>query len=287
MHPYVAALGGAALVVVLGAYIVTSRASVGTQMSPPQTWSGAGADFSDPIGAAPQQTASNEDSLYTQVRSGAPFQYIAPPVQTDTPEGSDDFDLEGLLASISRPKGGVSTGSDTSLYDAYSFIPGGLISTSTHTAERTSIQGAMYEYGNDAGSYIQSYDELYRNAPQILKDQFEDRQNESKNARLAGLGNAMIGVGTSLQNIDPVPTPLQPANTRLGKSYVEMGTSLKAVAVAKSDQAVLDAILAYNASVEAFTKNYVALATLFSAYGVSFKSDEAGSVFMFTNNPSF
>ena len=286
-HPYATTLALAAILVLAGIFIITRRAGVGPQGQNLGTWGGVNVDLFDPIGAAPaRNTTEDQQDLYTQVRSGPPFQYspLPAPVDTTGEAPADDFNFDEFISMLTQPKTS-SVKIDSSLGDVYSFIPGGLISTSTLTKAKTEIESAIYEYGNDAGSYIQSYDEQYRNAPQILKDQFEDRTNAAKNARLADLGSAMAGVGMSLQNIDIVPPSFEPANKSLGKSYVDMGAKLRAVAAARSDEQVLGAVMAYNASVETFTKSYVALATLFSAYGVSFKPDEAGSVFMFTNTP--
>jgi len=288
-HPYASSIAGVVFVLVIGFLVFTARSDV-EPVSVAQTWGSIGADLTSPIGIAPViNTRQDQENLYSQVKGGAPFQYTPlPPHMIETgAEAADEFDFDAFITSLTRPSGTKgSNPSDTALTDAYAFIPGGLISTSTPTKERTALQSAIYEYGNEAGGYIQSYDALYPNASQILKDQFEDRTNSAKNARLLGLADAMIGVGNSLQNIEITPPSLKPAHDKLAKSYAQMGTQLKAIAKAKNDETMLDAILAYNASVEAFTKDYVALASLFSAYGVTFKPDEPGSAFVFTNAPS-
>jgi hypothetical protein len=62
-----------------------------------------------------------------------------------------------------------------------------------------------------------------------------------------------------------------------------MGAALSKVPEAKLDQDMLTAMLAYNTTVETYVKNYVSLATLLSAYGVTFSTYDAGVVFTFTN----
>jgi len=288
-HPYIDALLAAILLILLGLLIVGQRTSVRDENTAPLAWGGVGAHLLDPLAAVPGQGAdTRQQDLYTQVQSGPPFVYnAAPPAQTAADaSGGTDFDFEAFITMISSPRGGAAadgaqTGTDT-LPDAYSFIPSGMISTSTPEKARTAAQEDLYDYGNLAGSEITSFEDSHRNMPQTLKDQFEDPRNPGKIAAVEELGNALAGVGRALEAIGDVPAAVLSANSSVAASYREMGKLLVQVPKAQADDARVTAMLAYNAAVEKYIKNYVALATLFSAYGVTFASNESGSVFTFT-----
>ncbi len=119
--------------------------------------------------------------------------------------------------------------------------------------------------------------------PQVLKDQFEDPQDAGKNTRLTDLGKSLSNVGRAIEELyDAAPPQAKSANRRLSDSYREIGGKLVLIPNAQGEKQLIDAMLAYNNAVDVFVKNYVSVATLFSASGVTFRSDEAGSVFTFT-----
>jgi hypothetical protein len=287
-HPYGAALAAAAALILIGAFVVSQRSPVRPESSSPRAWGGIGANLLDPSSSVPGIAPQQSQNLYTAVQSGPPFHYT--PTPTSIPNMDDtsgnDFDFDAFLTILSqsgKSAGASSTGGTFSLENAYSFIPGGLISTSTPTKERTPKQQALFIYGNEAGASIESYERLFPNAPQILKDQFEDRQDPAKNGSLRALAGSLTEVGRSLETLSDIPAEVAAANANLAKSYRELGDKLARVADVSSDQEVLDAILAYNVAVETFTRNYVALATLFSVHGVTFSNDDPGRIFTFTN----
>lgn len=280
-HPYIASAALAFIVLVVGALIVLNRSDVRPQTTGLRAWGGVGSDLFDPTSAARGGTAAQPDNLYSQVQSGPPFYYAPAAEQLPLVQASDDFDFEafiGLLAGSGKATGGISQ--DPS-FDAYSFIPQGLISTTSVEKRRTPTQQAIFDYGNEAGSYIQSFEERYRAAPQILKDQFEDREDPEKNAALLSLSRGLEDVGFQLEALE-VPSEIRSAHQKVAASYKELGKKLSAVPNAKSDETVLNAILAYNAAAEAYVKNYVSLATLISAHGVTFSPEDAGSIFTFS-----
>src|SRR3989344_2595766 len=282
-HSYMVAIIGTVVLLIMGAIIVGKRAAVAPEPSSLRAWGGVGVDFLDTSSRAPSEASPNQEDLYTEVRSGPPF-YYAPSAQIPQTQPGDvkDLDLDELLAMLSHSPQGAAPKDGASVVDAYSFIPTGLLSTSTTQTSRTPTQLALYNYGNEAASNIQSYEDLYRNAPQIMKNQFENRQNPEKTAALLGLANGLAGVGNALLAMEEVPSQVLSAHEKLGVSYQEMGERLSRIPAAKYDQDLIDTILAYNSTAETYTKNYIALATLFSAYGVTFGSDDPGSVFTFT-----
>lgn len=281
MHPYAASLIGALLAVLAGALVVLNRSSVQPR-DELRAWGGVGGAF-EPTSAGAAQMPETRDNLYTQVQSGPPFRY-APALQSPVTLEGDSFDFESLIAQLSesgRARSGAASDSPEPPLNAYSFIPQGLVSISAPKRTMTDTQRALYDYGNEVGGRIQSFEERHRGAPQILKDQFEDRHNPEKNAALLSLARALGDLGKELSAIQ-APPEVQSAHQKVAASYKELGEKLSKVPDAKTDEAVLNAILAYNAAAEEYVRNYVSLATLLSAHGVSFSQEDAGSVFTFS-----
>lgn len=283
-HLYLASLLGALLVIVFGILVIANRSGVDPERAELRAWGGVGSNLFDPTGVRTAlQPQSEPDNLYSEVKSGPPFYYAPsselPIVRT---QGEDDFDFDAFIALLSAPTGSSGEGSagETGL-DIYSFIPQGLISTSTPQKKMTALQRALYDYGNEAGSHIQSHEEENRYAPQVLKDQFEDREDPAKNAALSALAGSLEDLGERLAAMSP-PSEVRAAHQKVAASYRALGAKLALVPDARTDAAVLDAILAYNAEAETYVQNYVALATLLSAHGVTFSPDDPGSVFTFS-----
>ena len=284
-HPYAASIAGAGILILLGVFIVKERASVAPDSSTTSVWSGVGTHLFNPSPGVSGPFENNSENIYSDVRSGPPFYYNptpaqAPPMST----GENNFDFDAFLAILANPqKTGVTSNDDSLLDTAYSFIPGGLISTSASSENRTPSQQTLYNYGNEAGSFIQSFENSFRNASQILRDQSEDRENPQKNAALVSLAESLAGVGDALERMEDVPSEIRAAHGKVVASYREMGEKLGRVPEARRDDTFLSAIRDYNTTVESYLKNYVALATLLSAYGVVFTAEDPGSVFTFTN----
>ncbi len=280
LHPYTVALIGSALVVFIGAYFVAQRVAVAPDSSVSRNWGNVGGTLSDPIANALAPTTNTQQNLYTQVRSGPPYVWSGTQNTQDTP--ADTFDFDAFVASLTKPPAntGATVQTDAGV-DAYSFIPGGMISTSTPQKPRTPDQVALHEYGNEAGGNIQFFEETHASMPQTLKDQFEDRGNPAKNAALIDLGNALAHVGQQLSDIE-APGAVATANKNLAESYKEIGGKLALIPNAQGDLQLITAMRTYDDAVDKFVKNYVALATLLSVSGVTFSADEPGSVFTFS-----
>jgi hypothetical protein len=285
-HPYVSAIGAAGAFVLLGAFVVQSRASVSPSGSRPVTWGGTGAL----VGGSTTQNGprQNSEDIMGQVQNAAPYTYITIPSSPNTAaDASADmsFDFDAFVALLSA--GGKSAGSNSSAggapqTSAYAFIPGGLVSTTT-VKSRTALQKTLFDYGNEVGSFIASFEQQYPNETQILINQAQDRGNADKAAAVVSLGQELSALGDSLSAMDNVPGQMQSAHAALAKSYNEIGGKLALVAKANGDAHFLAAIQSYNASVDVFTKNYVAMANIFVAYGVTFSPGDPGEVFTFTN----
>jgi len=287
-HPYLAALAGAGVLIVLGVFVVGQRSAVAPENSATQAWGGVGTGLVNPTPSGPALNASaDQQNLYAQVQSGPPFYYsTVPPAQSTgntSVSGTDQFDFNAFLATLVAPKGTSATSdADQLLKDVYSFIPGGLISTSTSQKTLTPSQQALYAYGNEAGASIQAFENNYRNMTQIMKNQQEDPTDPEKVAAFNGLANAMTQLGLDLEEIASVPPIMAAANMALAKAYQDMGAKFLLVAKAQRSEDRIQAMLTYDAAVEVWVKKYVAVVTLFSASGVSFAPGDPGSVFMFT-----
>ncbi len=286
-HSYTSALGVAGLLLIAGTFVVVSRSSTATTSSQTIAWGGAGAALNPSYtGTADSQAPAG---IMQQVQGGAPYTYVLPkpqPVNPDTQTpASDGFDFNAFISLLSASKGNSAgqSGSNTSVGNAYAFIPGGLVSTTTQGSMRTPLQDSLYTYGNDVGSFIQSFELSHPNESQVLSDQAQDRTDAGKAAALQTLGAALSGLGESLLSMDNVPSQLVSAHQALAQSYVDIGKRLALVPQAARDADFIAAIQSYDTSVQTFTKNYVATANLFAAYGVTFSSSDAGSVFTFTN----
>lgn len=247
-------------------------------------WGGNGAPLLNPTSYNPN--AALQD-LEPQIGESTAQPVYIPPTKQDenTGEATSAFDIEAFIAQLTKPartSATSSTSADVSY--AYSFIPSGLIATSAPVRKRTKEQQALYDYGNEIGSYIQTYEDTHRNAPIILRDQVADRTNSEKASRVKAVAAALREVGSALAAMETIPSSVKGMHTELAASYTDLGTKLALVPDAQADQALLNAINAYNASADRFASVYVALATYFSTSGVVFSSQDPGSVFTFNNS---
>ena len=286
-HPYVSALGAAGVLVLLGAFIVVSRASqpAGTRTS---AWGGEAAQFLNPTSHGPSDISTQTKNSMGQVQDGPPYTYIAPnfsnPASADGEEESP-YDFDAFIAKLTKganPKGQATAQEEDSLLSAYAYIPRGLISTSTSDTTRSTLQQELYEYGNDIGSTIESFEQQHSNTPQILKGQVEDRTDPEKAAAVVRIGRDLEEMGDILAAMETVPSSIASAHNALSKSYIEIGKNLALIPKAANDTDFIKAIQTYNASADTFAKNYIQIVSLFGAHGVAFSANDAGKVFTFT-----
>lgn len=295
LHPYMSALIGAGILLVGGIVIVSWRSAVGPSGSAGGAWGGANINLLNPAYNASQKNTAqqNQSGTLRQTQGGAPYSYI-PPISGGAafyaPSGdATSFDFDSFIKLLSQGSAaqtslGTSSGSDADLLSAYAFIPTGLVSTATPVKKRTVQQQQLYDYGNEAGSYIQSFEEAHRDQAQVLKNWLEDRKDAAKAAAVVQLGRALWEIGRSLSGMESVPSSAKAAHGRLAKSYLDIGANLALVPKVETDADLLKAIGAYNASADVYATNYVALVNIFGAYGVGFSADDPGSVFTFTNS---
>ena len=279
-HPYTAVLAGTGMLVVAGILIIRLSAPVQSS-SQPLAWGGTGTL----VGSTYGSEGSIPPSILQQTVGGPPYTYTLPNLQVSTtPDATpaSGFDFDAFISMLSAHPQQNPPSSSGSASNAYLFIPTGLVSVTT-PAKRTPLQNTLYEYGNEVGSLIQSFETEHPNATQVLADQAQDRADSGKAARLHALADGLKTLGDTLAQLDNVPSQASSAHQALAGSYQALGAKLTLVPSAERDADFLAAIQTYDTAVEKFTKNYVALANLFVAYGVSFSPADAGSVFTFTN----
>jgi hypothetical protein len=273
------------VLLVLGAVIVIEQAPAHGGTSA-QVW-GSG---SAPVN--PTYQGQSGPTLLQPTIGGGPspeFLPIAPkPPLGETPAA--DTDLASLLATLTTqlqtpvPQG---TDSGVTSISSYDFIPQGLLSTSSSAVvHRSGKTLELYDYGNEIGSYVQSYENSHRGVATILKNQIEDRADSAKGQAVRDVGSALAKIGVSMEHMDQIPASVGTLHTNLAKSYEDAGAKLAAIPDAQSDQQFVAAIEAYNASADALTQNFVTLAEFFSLSQVTFTSDDSGSVFSFTSGGS-
>lgn len=288
-HLYTSACVGAGILLVIGALIVKTHLPASTTNTL-KVWGGGQGTLINPTGYDQPNPVLTNTSAGTGLTNTNSISFTPIPVtRADTADTSGDgFDIQAwaaLIAGPAKPSGSNTTGG-ASVDSSYEFIPQGLMSTSSSERPRTAMQQSLYEYGNNAGSYIQTYEDAHQNTAPVLKDQSIDRQNAQKGQAVKDIGQALKEVGVSLEHMDGVPESAQALNQGLARAYIDIGEKLSAIPDAIGDDGFIQAIKTYNASVDVFTKRFVALAQFLSLSGVTFSSIDPGSVFTFSGGGS-
>lgn len=291
-HPYASTLAGAGFLIIIGVFVVERHAAV-TPVTQPSAWGGISGISTNP--AYTPNTTQNTQPVPEQLgnvsqNTSAPV-FTYPQSSGNTPDGTSQtstgsFNFDALIALMSKSAQSTSSGSantSTGLLDAYTLIPQGLISTTTPVKRQTAAQAALYGYGNEAGSTIQSFEETHTNMSQVLTDQVNDRTDTQKAAAVVSIGNGLAAMGRALEGITDAPPSVVSLNLSLAKSYEDIGAKLAQVPQAQTDAQFITAIDTYNAAADTFTKNYVALASYLAASGVTFSPNDPGDVFSFTD----
>lgn len=290
-HPYLTTLIGTALLILIGIVFVFNHGSASVTQTQLDAWGGVSGLPTNPTINAPQSVSQNAPPQIEPQNStiGSSTEITLSPMQTlgadQSAADAAASDLDTLLAQLSTPASSAklsSSSSNSLIADAYALIPRGLVATTSMSqAKLTRSQSALYQYGNDAGSVIQTYEYTHQNVAQILQDQAADRTDPDKATAVTAIGKALIGVGKGLAKLDSVPDAAVSYNSALASGYEDIGAKLTLIAQAQTDSQFLSAVQTYNSSVDSFNKSYIALANYFNASGVSFSPDDSGSVFSF------
>ncbi len=290
-HPYSFLFAGAGIVLLI-IVITAKNQSTPATIRGPEAYVSSGSTLMNPGISAPGAYAQNNTPVSEPAMSGIAFSYTTPtPVSTpasfptqqplaDTfPSVSVDNDGTNFTLSTSLSE------SDTVLKAVYSLIPSG-VSMPAAPQPRSSDQQALYEYGNEAGLAVLTFGDDYSDMAEVLKDWLSDRTSASRRARVERLADGLTQAGISLEQLPDVPPAAAAANAGLATAYKNAGEKMHAVAAAGSvgDTALVEAMQTYNATVDSFTASYIALANIFSIYGVNFNEGDTGSAFQFSNN---
>lgn len=291
-HPYRIGIFAACLAAVGMIFVVVERSSVEVKRDT-VAWGGRAVPLNPQGYGQAKPKGLNDDEigsliLSSQLEAYAPFSYtpsvpLAQEGSAPTDMGVFDFDtlIRALVAKNPAPGESGVSGDEGGWGDAFSFIPGGLVATTAPQQNQTPRQRTLYEYGNRVGAEIQSFEDSWPNAIQILYDQAQDRNDAAKAAAAERYARAFAELGVRLLDVGEVPSQAKAAHDALAASYQEAGKNLEMIPKARSDNEVLDAVLTYNASMDTFTEHFVNLALLFSANGVTFGAEDPGSVFSF------
>ena len=286
-HKYVAALLAAGTIFFVGTIIVINKSAATPAGSTD------GLNINGVIqGTNPAAVIPGTPTPVRPTGVDVPYTNITPsenntPTQQEQQNQSDGFDWSSFVTTLSHKSAQTKTpGTNDAISDAYAFVPSGLISTEQPQSLNTlsDSQKALYGWGTDAGSIILTYEGLHPDQPAVLTNHMQDRENPSKINAMKKLGADLKAVGDSIENLGEAPPQLKIPAAALAAAYREIGSNLAAIPDAKGDDALVDAILFYNKSAEAFVQKFVNIVLIFQANGVKFTQDEPGGVFMFPGN---
>lgn len=287
IRPYMYALGVAAVLVVGGLWIVTHRSTVATSTDT-STWTSGRPQLINTASTYAQSASSNIQTNPSQSQGtnvNIPEIIAASSSMTPIFTSDDSFDYNNFIAMLSHPSvSSVDTRStsNTQAANAYAMVPEGLISTTTPQTHRTAEQQALYDYGNEIGTIIMTYEHNHGNQAAVLTDSLQDRYNPDKIKAVEDVAHDLSSVGDQLLEVTDVPPEMSTLHDALAKSYQTMGQKLLIVPHSPKDDDLLAAINVYNASADVFITKFVAMANAFKAYNVTFSPDDQGSVFTFS-----
>lgn len=277
-HPYLFASIGILIVLILCSYFFMTRLAVNPSNAG-AAWGGAGGLVFGNVRRATLPEAPSAVDI-TRTQSGVHEQpFIPTPV-----DGESGFaELSLLLEQLLAPQTALAP-SDELTPETYAFIPSNLRTIETPKT-RTPAVSALFDYGNEVGTYVRGFEDIHQNMPQILRDHAEDRKNPDKIAAVRNMGIDLAQLGLDLLGLQQVPASVATSHKAYATSYRILGTNLTKIAESETDQEFLEAITAYNTSAEDVTKRFLFIVAIFDTNNVTFSTSDPGSMFMF--NPSF
>lgn len=305
-HPFIATIIGVVIILFLGGALVLNKSATSPTGSSGYTWGKYGGGRLSDI-TANQGSLGNPDPLekeltdedfYTLLSDTRDKPYASLIPQTNVYESRsvgtttnseitfDGDELAELLASISPTAQIIAPynpfDEEFVFSDIYAYVPATVAEESPEPTKLNERQRELLNYGNEAGSYIESFVERWGDQSQILKQFMEDMSNAEKAQLVDDLAFALGKVGRELEDMDIVPEDAARVHARLVAGYKSIGEKLEPVAAARSDEELLQAVIAYNAAADEFAKDYLSVVTLLSVAEVPFSSGEPGSVFVFS-----
>ncbi|PIR82871.1 hypothetical protein COU20_00020 [Candidatus Kaiserbacteria bacterium CG10_big_fil_rev_8_21_14_0_10_59_10] len=284
-HARTALLLGAGVLLIAGGFVVGERAPERGGEGALRAW-GSSSAFIDPSAYAPlPQYAETPSVLNTQTTPR--FLPLAPRAALGDGAPLSD-ELGAILRALTRARPTAPAALEaTTTSLSYEFIPQGLIALPGSDRARSPREQALYEYGNEVGSYIQEYETRHPNVARVLRDQLEDRQSASKGAAVREVGIDLGAIGEKMGRMEQVPSDVRSLHAALAEGYRDIGERLRGVPDAQGDAALLQAIEAYNAAADSFAGDFVALAEYLALSGVIFSHTDPGSAFTFSAGGAF
>ena len=199
----------------------------------------------------------------------------------------DEASIEQLLASL-KPSAKTQALPGAQQGVAYYYVPKNIsVPPPPPNIERSETQLALYNYGNDAGTPIELYATLWGSTQAFIHRGFvEDRSDPEKVAELLRLADGLSDVAASLKELENIQAQVTKQRARLVKAYEAMAEKTRAIAGAKTDDAVLAAVESYNTTADDFLIAYLSVASVFSLNGVTFSPEESGRVFVYSGDPT-
>ncbi len=304
-HPRLALFVLAVILVLLGSFIVARKSQVKlayfSQTAPAENVSEPPFSYDTAVPTEESPLEMNLPSVMQAVVSNPPFSYSSPFVARGGEAAEDVVPTQEI--SLAEVRGNPETTDSAMFWNLYPLTPRGLISTSIATKTRTPEEKALFDYGNELGSYIGSFEDTHQNTVSSLQDFFSSRGATPMGEPRAGVkptpapspsdggqfaaeeilrvARDYARLGDTIAKINSVPREIQPLHAALIQGYGEISAGLSAI-VATNSGNLAETILAYNASADKFIRNFVAFADFFSARGIKFSKSDTGSIFSFS-----
>ncbi len=139
---------------------------------------------------------------------------------------------------------------------------------------------AMRDYGNNYGKKIKLFAITTGDQPKIMNEFIQGRGNPGNTDALLSLAQKYIDLAEELLKIDG-PENIKVFGIALANAYREVGeATIELSKMTSSDEGAINYIHAYNKSVDNFAREFVALSSVFGAFGIKFNKGEGGDILM-------
>ncbi|MBM3260825.1 hypothetical protein FJY93_00205 [Candidatus Kaiserbacteria bacterium] len=299
-YPYFLGVVGIIALLAIGGAIVDTRVPIGAGES---TYSGGTPIYFDTSSYAPyqpstqNQTPDDSTPAIPTMRTYDSFSYTPDPSKgsaTNIPStiihSDSSFDFNAFMqklsssgTSASQIPVGTSINTPIIQEESYPFVPPELFSSPDAPPARSALQQELYTYGNTAGSFLKTYEQMHANDVAVMQRFFDTRTSAPNTTALRQVANDFKAVGLNMKTVQQVPAPAASIHKNLAESYIVVADKMIAMLSTANDEDFIQAVLTYNAAVEENLKHLVALIDTFANNGVKFGPSESGSVFMFSS----
>lgn len=145
----------------------------------------------------------------------------------------------------------------------------------------TNLNNELYSYGNAAGNIVKTLEENQQ-ATILALDTFTTSPTDTNAAPLNIFAEKLHKTARDLLAIPLIPSSAKSTNESLASGYEATANALETLASVRDETKIIDAVFAYNDTVEKLGTAYVRVVLLFSSFGISFSPSDSGYTFMFT-----